>query len=234
MHEPRQTVDYATRSTPTSTRAQLIATLLSTAEGMQFATILLRLAGGIALSLLGPLFLTVLLWALAARFRWEWMPSFSSLFWLSVLLLVPLLMSYQRRLEGTVFGNNPMESAGSYGEWEMNQQKGFWIVIAEFSLMGPAMLWSAYDAITGRAVKVGAPIVECAELIDTLIQAGEGVKIASLVRPDRSTEQLSAMLRYLEKNDWIGLSSDRRRVWVLSNRVEQVRRASERRTGRDR
>jgi hypothetical protein len=204
-----------------SSRRQRVLSLLTARDRIQIGTIAVRLICGAPLTMIGPLFTAAFLAAIAARLRWEAMPSFGTLLLLCAAVMVPSLMWYRRRLEGSVFANNPIERPSSFGEYELGRQKGAAILFLEFSLLGPEMLWSAIDAITGRRQTRGADAELAATLVDELLTRGEGAAVAELAA-DRSPADVRRAVAFLKRHDWVGVSADGRRVWVLSDRARQV------------
>jgi hypothetical protein len=63
-----------------------------------------------------------------------------------------------------------------------------------------------------------------AEVVADLLEAGEGLPVRRLLRPDRQAAQLHCAIQYLVRRDWAGVSRRRDRVWLLTPIVQRLQR----------
>lgn len=208
-------------------RRQRIVAALSQTEAMDFAALATCLAIGVPLTFIAPFLVAILIKTIAFQAEWNWPLGFVSTFVLISLLIVPWLMWYERRTKGSFYADaardhgNPYE-ASSYGEYEMNQGRAGIAAWTEISLTGPRLLWEFIDRVQGRGKLDTAKIAAAAELIDELIEAGQGVEIRELVTPARSRAKLNDLIDFLKRHDWADTSTDGKRVWVRSDVMKKL------------
>lgn len=208
-------------------RRQRIVAALSQTEAMDFAALATRLAIGVPLTLIAPFVIALFIKTIAFRLEWGWPLGFISTFVLLSLLIVPWLMWYERRTNGGFYANaarehgNPYD-ASSFGEYEINKTRAGIAAWAEISLTGPRLLWEFIDRVQGRGKLDTAKIAAAAELIDELIEAGQGIEIRELVTPARSRAKLNDLIDFLKRHDWADTSTDGKRVWVRSDVMKKL------------
>jgi hypothetical protein len=198
------------------------------------------LAGGIATLLLigvpmlfiGPLALASLFWFatlnLFGYYPWTWF------FWGFVVILIPLLFWTERRTRGGFLADTVIEAGGgSELPYLLGGDLGLLISFAtnprvtmsgfiEIFLTGPRFVLDAFEKMN-RARRVRSVDQDrAAAIVADLLRTDRGVPIQSLVRPGERLATLDVSLAYLLFFDWIGLSKDRSRVWILTEARQRL------------
>lgn len=206
-------------------RVQRAAQELATAEKLGVAAVAANIALGVPLCLVAPL--TIAAVTKAVEFKWGGgvLPGFWMTASLLAVVIVPVLMWYERRTRGeylsdAVRGETSPYDASSYGEYQLQRAKMLSIGFTELALTGPRLLWTAIDR-TGSAGDASVRKV-AAEVAVELLDAGSGVPVRQLVRPDRPAADVAAAVDYLAARDWVGLSSRRDRVWLTTPTRQQM------------
>ena len=200
-------------------RVQRAAQELATAERLGIVAVAANIALGAVLCLVAPL--TIAAVAKSVEFKWGGgvLPGLWMTASLLAVVIVPLLMWYERRTRGeylseAVRGETSPYDASSYGEYQLQSAKMLSIGFTELALTGPRLLWAAIDR-TGSAADARVRTV-AAQVAVELLDAGTGVAVCKLVRPDRPEVEVTAAVKYLAARDWVGLSSRRDRVWLTT------------------
>jgi hypothetical protein len=213
-------VDYRTPGVGAH-RVQRVAQELALSQSLGAAAALGKLAMGVPLSLVPPLIVAGIVKGVRHRGVRLDLPPFWVVFGLACLAVVPLLMWLERRSRGEFYsdavrGESSSLEASSYGEYTLQSNKMLGTAVLEVALTGPRLLWGFIDWALQRPGAAGAsPIrLTAAELVVELLDAGEGVKVRRLVRPDRPAPDVMRAVDYLLSRDWVGVSRDRDRVWL--------------------
>ncbi len=93
---------------------------------------------------------------------------------------------------------------------------------ADVLMLGPRLLWAFVEWMTGRHAGDAALRTAAAQVTVELFDAGEGLPIKRLVRPDRPAQAVIRCVEYLVAREWAGLSSDRKRAWLLTPARERL------------
>jgi hypothetical protein len=209
-------------------RVQRVLAELAMAEKVGMAGVATKLAIGVPLTLVGPLFITVVLLATMHRTAGR-SPGFLMTFIVICGVVVPLLMWLERRTRGEFFsdsvrGETSPFRASSYGEYELQSAKFTWIGYTEIALTGPRLVWEAIDTLrAGAAGPVDQPLrVTAAAIVVELLDAGEGKLIRALVRPERPMRDVQRVVNYLLRREWAGISTRRDRIWLASDVRERL------------
>lgn len=199
-------------------RVEVVVQLLAREEALGMAAAWGKLALGVALTLVGPLLVTVIVRGIKYRDQWEAAPPFAATLGLVSVVLVPLLLWYERRTRGR-FVEDAIQGesrASSYGEYELQKSRFTWTMYVETALLGPRLLWHVYDWARGTpGVHQPVRVLAAAVAVD-LLDAGEGVPVGRLVHPGHSPAEVQWALRYLVSRDWVGLSKARDRAWLCT------------------
>jgi hypothetical protein len=104
--------------------------------------------------------------------------------------------------------------------WEATQEHFFWI-FPDLLLLGPRLLCEVYDHL-----RLEPPSEEltalAAKLVVEMLDAGQTVEARSLLRPDRTTTDITMALDYLQHRGWVCISRNRSRVWLGSSVRNQL------------
>jgi hypothetical protein len=201
--------------------------MLAAADSLDWAAAAGKLALGLPLCLVAPCLFTVLLKVILHRWGGDWLPGF----WVSLLLVslvvVPMLMLTERRTRGE-FLNESLEgqsnpfAASSYGEYQVESTRFMATSFTEVALQGPRLLWGFIDTVRGKPAGDATLRAAAAGVVVELFDAGQGLPVKPLLRPDRPPPVLDRVIRYLLKLDWIGVSGARDRVWLLTPARERL------------
>lgn len=208
-------------------RLQRVQEELAKADVLGGAEIAIKLLVGIPLCLLGPLICVGILKGVEYRFRGHWLPGFGSTFFVVCLVIIPVLLWLERRSRGEFYadavrGEGSPFDASSYGEYRLQSAKLLWIGYAELALTGPRLLWDVNDAIRGGVPMDQSLRTAAAGIVIDLLDAGEGLPLAKLVRTDRSMANVAKATIYLQQKEWVGVSSSRDRVWLASDKRKHL------------
>lgn len=151
--------------------------------------------------------------------------SFIVWFWIVWIVLTPFLLWYERRTRGTAT-EGMMDGyegrASSYGEWEMRRTTAMAMLWTEVFLIGPRLIWWGVDHWRERHTGAPLELTRAAEVVIDLLAAGGGVHPSKLLRKAEAPADLAPVMRYLERQDWVGVSKQRDRVWLLSEARERL------------
>ena len=217
---PLESIDYRSPGVGAH-RVQAVAEMLARGEAIGMAAAWGKLAAGTVLTLVGPFLVSVIVRGVMYKRRWDVAPPFAATFTLVCLVVVPLLMWYERYtrgrfLEDEFSGGIGYTRPSSYGEYEMQKMRFSYLMYVETALLGPRLLWHVYDWARGTPT-VHQPVrVLAAEMTVELLDAGEGLPVKRLVHSDRTPGQVHWALRYLESRDWVGVSKARDRAWLCT------------------
>ena len=226
------TLDYRSPAAAPSGRVERIVRELAMAETPGGAAVAMKIAAGVPLSLVGPFLVASAMCVFDRRLGAGVVPGFGATFLLVTVVLVPLLMWLERRSRGEFFldavrGEASPLAASSYGEYELQSTKFGWMAWTEIALTGPRLLWEVIDGYRGRVAGDPRLRVLAAEVTAELLDAGEGLPMRQLVRPDRPASVLARAVDYLMQRGWADVSSRRDRVWLATPVRERLARLPE-------
>lgn len=188
------------------------------------------LAGGIPLSLLGPLFLGTIFWFVCWQFGFS--SDWSNFFWITTLVLVPLLLALEFRTGGDFLGqvaretDAPSEAAQAQmlvAHWAglntsalaiMQSPRASVAGLIEVFLIGPRMLVSLYRDLHLSLLFKSVRLSRAAEIVAALFQHKAGVHPSKLAEPREDWTRLSTEIGYLATHQWIGVAANGERVWL--------------------
>ncbi len=118
-------------------------------------------------------------------------------------------------------GDEDYWRASSGGEWEMKRQTAGAYAFLEFILFGPREVLEAWELIRERRQFAASAHQRSVEVVQYLLKFDRGVPWLELLHKGENITDLLHVLGYLRLTDWIDISSDKKKVWLLS----QARRA---------
>lgn len=157
---------------------------------------------------------------------WWW--TVFVLYWAVV---VPLLIREVRRrsehaiADRAVSIGDPLES-DSFGEYHLKRTQFQAALVADALLWGPRAVVSGIIILRGnesiaQLQRFGLATV----ILNQLLQTGTGVEIRKLDVPNATAETILDTLDWLDRHDYIGRSSDGKRVWINSDFQKRLREA---------
>jgi hypothetical protein len=214
------TVDYAHPQTPDPTADPVLLKMRSQEVGSAgIGTTFLLI--GIALTLLTVFVVATLIVFVLFTLLGSSYLGFMGWFIVVLVALVPYLISLEKRTRGQFYADSVLTAGvdwGNYssaGDYELQNATASWYLYVDMALIGPRLLLGGWQRIKGfEARQFNAFLGRCATMVHTLAAAGEAVPATRLVQPDEPVKAFDQVLTHLEKRDWIGFSSDRRRVWL--------------------
>ena len=176
--------------------------------------------GGVAL-IAGGIALTMFMMTWPAGFI-AYLTGSSISFWICYLIALGLVVPYiLRRLNAQqiVYSDDmpDISPASSYGEMNLNVARFELAMLVGWLMLGPALIVEGImqarglDSLTKQKM-----LGRCAVLLRQLASAGAARPLDSLLEGDESRDEIIKLVKYLDHRDWVGASSDFKRVWLSS------------------
>ena len=225
----RGDIDTTATSQAGPSRAERVPRALAASESLGTAAAFGKLLLGIVLCLPLPLVVAVVAKSVEVRQRAHLLPGFWGTFALASCVVVPLLLGLHwldRRKDGDYFsdavdGTAP-DAPSSYGEYRLQSGRLAAAAYADVIMLGPRMLWAFFEWLAGRQSGDAALRTAAAQVAVELLEAGEGLPVKRLIRLGRPAQEVTRCLRYLVAREWVGVSSDGRRAWLLTPARERL------------
>lgn len=193
-------------------------------EAWGFARIIAGYTFGIPLCFLAPALIT---WFLIVPGRYRpalfSADSFAAIFTILCIILVPLLIWYERRTRGEYF-MDALRDWGPDGNWfsgsihrGADTEGPGAIVMMELFLYGPRLVIGATRALRERGRLRHVPLALAADVLRHLLQFDHGIPPAELRDVSADARVVRDAILYLAFFDWVDLSKDRTRIWVLTD-----------------
>lgn len=219
-------LDYRTPGAAPTLDQRILQELLLD-ESLGRTAIAGKLAIGLPLCLVGPLFVTMILKAVEIKWAAEVLPGFFYLLALTSLVVVPLLFWLEHRSRGSFLSDamqgetSPLQ-ATSYGEYALGRERFGWIAWTEIALLGPRLCLEVLRSTAAEKPVGSHTRTVAAQIVVELLEAGEGLEVRRVLRPDGPVADVRPAIAYLVARDWIGLSRQRDRLWLLSQRRQRL------------
>ncbi len=175
----------------------------------------LLIAGGVALSLFLMIFPAgIVAWASQGYLNF-WLCYF-----IAVLILIPYIIKKIREPQLpyvnesiTDFNDGYYELKGAHIQNAHHAAK----MVLDWILMGPFLIIEGIKQMQGtQSNKNDRLFNRCSMLLRDLARIGIATPTHMLVKENETTEQLVQVIKYLDRYDWIGASSDHKRAWLSS------------------
>ena len=206
-------------------RLALIESHLRRREAGFWARIVVKLATGLPVLLVGPLIGGIIIQGLLFLAKSSWQPGYLACYGIACLILIPILFLIEIQSRGEFYlsearfyhspGETPMTSLHYTGGGHSDMEVG--LAYVEVLLFAPRQILSAITDLRQRTPISGEELIRAAQIVRALEIADGGVEISKLLRADESQESFARVLRYLQFYDWIDLSKKRDRAWLISN-----------------
>jgi hypothetical protein len=216
----------AYRSTRDQGLVNRILTRLRNRQAGFWFRILTKLAIGIPLSFIGPALLACIFNAMLLRARVHDPPSWLTLFWLSCLIVIPILYFVEWYHHGDFFldtarsqgitSGNYFTAFISYSNWRYRNAEAISAFYTELLLFAPKQVFSAIADFRQRIQLTGDQMHRAAQLVADLSTSDTSLPIAQLYRPGESNESLRLTLQYLQFHDWVDINKTGDRAWLLT------------------
>lgn len=96
----------------------------------------------------------------------------------------------------------------------------------EFFLLGPRLVISALRKLRLRDLSKGTDPERMVSALNALFTLEGGAATEKMLGPDEPPQQLSKVLAYLLFFDWIGISNDGSKVWILTEARREFQRTA--------
>ena len=83
-----------------------------------------------------------------------------------------------------------------------------------FEMAAPIAVGAVIDHWRGKPLATPQLRAIAAQVVIELLDAGEGIPLKQLVRPDRPARDLWRAVQYLKQREWIDISSRKDRIWM--------------------
>jgi hypothetical protein len=171
---------------------------------------------GLPCCLLGPFFVTVLLWMRASR-NFDLNFHFAATFWLVAAVMVPVMFLVAASVKGSILeaGADSFDT-DSLGGHLAARRAALPMLVLEIGNIGPRMVLHFFrrTAARQRAGRVAAD--RLAEAVCTLASVDGGISPAKLLLPGESADVLEPLLGVLLFHELADLSKSGDRVWLTS------------------
>lgn len=144
-------------------------------------------------------------------------------FWIYLLVVTPLLVWRTLRTGGEFYEQQVLDSnlfhgkPSSYGSWAYRGDVASTALYIDLLFWGPRLLIDGIRRLAGRdVVKSAARLRRASFILAHLLRASEAVRAKALRIPDEPQDEFQRVLAWLERHDYVGISSDGQRVWISS------------------
>lgn len=205
-------------------------------ESTRLLLLLLKLTVALPACFLGPLAISWLIYLIIVRNGYVDFPYWP-LFSAATAILLPLLFRLEWRTRGRflddeaaalAIDHSPFYQDGpavhSRSEWDYRSNRAVWIFYIEIFLFGPRLLFETYRQHRRHQQLVPVNRAAAARILDQLTQANQSLQTGALMRDNEPLQSFRNTLDYLQEYDWIDLSKDRTRAWLLSGTRKQLAR----------
>jgi hypothetical protein len=216
----------ATRSRIDPALLKRILTRLRNRQAGFWFRILAKLAVGIPLSFIGPALLACIINAALLRARVHDPPAWITLFWISCLIVIPILYFVEWYHHGDFFldtarsqgitSGSYFTAFVSYSNWRYRNSEALGAFYTELLLFAPKQVFSAVADFRQRIDLTGDQMHRAAQVVADLSTSDTSLPIAQLHRSGESNESLRLILQYLQFHDWIDISKSGDRAWLLT------------------
>jgi hypothetical protein len=181
------------------------------------------LAGAGVILVAGVVLVSVLCFILWTWFETTWIGWFG---WFFVYLLgMGIVMFREYKKSNVSFYDvetpdidNPGD-ADSFGEYQMDRVSAGGAWMAHVVMWGPRALLNGITTVTGnQPTRFRGLLARAAQVVVQLYRSPDAMEIKKLVQLGENPARFREVLKWLDDNDYIGLSTDGKRVW-LSSRV---------------
>jgi len=216
----------AYRSPQEQLRLSRILTRLRNRQAGFSLRVFTKLAVGIPFSFVGPALLACIINLSLMRARVHDPPAWLTLFWISCLIVIPILYFVEWYHHGDFFldmarsqgitSGDYFTAFVSYSNWRYRNADALGAFYAEILLFAPKQVFSAIADFRQRIELTGDQVHRAAQLVADLFFSDTSLPIAQLHRPGESKESLRLILQYLQFHDWIDISKTGDCAWLLT------------------
>jgi hypothetical protein len=216
----------AYRSPHDQLRRSRILTRLRNRQAGFWLRILTKLSFGIPLSFIGPALLACIINATLLRYRVHNPPEWPTLFWLSCLIVIPILYYFEWHHHGDFFLDTARSqgiTSGSYftpflsySSWRYHNSEMVGAFYTEILLFAPKQVFSAVADFRQRIHLTSDQLHRAVQIVADLSTTNSSLPIAQLRLPGESNESLRLTLQYLQFHDWLDINKPGDRAWLLT------------------
>jgi len=172
------------------------------------------LLGGLALSLAGPMFVTLcfLLFSLTLILD----RGFWGAYWIITAVTLPVFFGFAAWLRGSVL-EHMVPDGDTISGMIFRRTVLKVLIVLELANIGPRLVLWAVGRYRGRRRVRRMKLGRVAQCVATLSQTDGGVSPARLLFPEESADKLEPLLAFLIYHEIVDLSKQGDRVWLTSN-----------------
>jgi MFS family permease len=172
---------------------------------------------------------TILTFTFMALFDNPWL-GWRGLFWLYLLVLVPLIIWYERKSRADYLGDAALAAdsePSSFGEHRLNQLTLGVGVVSSILTWGPRALVDGFRGFRGlRTPRQHAAFDRASLLVVDLAKSEGGIEIKRLLHPPEDMQIFGMAVDLLDTHGWIGKAGDGKSLWLNSTFREKFRAVS--------
>ncbi|HEV8606031.1 MAG TPA: hypothetical protein VGQ99_11720 [Tepidisphaeraceae bacterium] len=181
------------------------------------------LAIGLPLSLFGPFVVALFVYGILLRFHLGVWCDVA--FFVLLVIMIPVFYIIEWRTRGDFLVNemraqgttaSDILTTGSRGEWEIRRRAAAVAGLIEIFLFAPRLTLDGVASMRKRIKLSDASMRRAAQIVSALQAQSGAIEGRDLREPAESPLEFYNVLRYLRLHDWIDISADGRRVWLLS------------------
>ncbi|HEX4125215.1 MAG TPA: hypothetical protein VHY37_10855 [Tepidisphaeraceae bacterium] len=199
--------------------AREAARIIRIADASSFAGSMGKFLLGLGVCFIAGIFIATFIYAILDSLFGHTLLTWAGWFWLYVLVLVPLLVWYERRyrqdylLEATTSA----DSSSTTGEFRVNQFNLATSVISSLIVWGPRGLADGIRGMIGRRTVLQSAVLDRAVLLVLDLNcAPGGVDVKKLIHPPEDMHIFGQSVDMLDALDLIGRSKDGGNIWLIS------------------
>lgn len=144
-------------------------------------------------------------------------------FWAYLLVVAPLLVWRTIRTGGEFYTQQVIDSGAfegkpsNHSEWEYRADVATTALFGDLLFWGPRLIVDGCRRLFGREViRSASNLCRASYVLAHLLRSNEAARTKALKFPNEPADAFQRNLRWLEAQDYIGVSSDGQRVWMGS------------------
>ncbi|MBC8105125.1 MAG: hypothetical protein H7Z14_00925 [Anaerolineae bacterium] len=215
--QPPEPIDYRDPGTLPNSSDPIVARLMAKHALTSAGAVGLLAAGVGIIVVAGAIVASIICFILYSLTDSTWIGWWG---WYLVFLLgmLPLLFWEERRSRGNYFADRATDFSPSFssrGEFELQNFQVGAAVYTDMLLWGPRAILKGVATLRGEnPLQHSRRFERGAAILRQLLEHDEAMFVSKLAQPGENHVELSNILRWLDDHDYIGISSDQKRIWL--------------------